>query len=72
MSKISFDSVEVGSEVELLVQIYPNEQFEYTGIISKINEFELTLWTTDSPNDTYETEREVDITLEKIIELDIF
>jgi hypothetical protein len=30
------------------------------------------MWTTDSPNDTYETEREIDISLAKIIELDIF
>ncbi len=72
MSKINFKNVGEGSEVEVLVQISPNEQFEYAGIISRISEFELSMWTTDSPYDTYENEREIDISLSKIIELDIF
>ena len=72
MSKISFDNVDEGTEVELLVQIYQNETFEYTGIVSRISDTELTLWTTDSPNGNYETEREIDISLAKIIELGIF
>jgi len=72
MSKINFDNVDEGTEVELLVQISPRETFEYAGIVSQISDTELTLWTTDSPYDTYENEREIDIPLAKIIELDIF
>ena len=72
MSKINFKNVGEGSEVEVLVQISPNEQFEYAGIISRISEFELSMWTTDSPYDTYENEREIDIPLSKIIAMEVF
>ncbi len=65
-------NVKAGDEVELLVQIYQNETFEYTGIVSSISDTELTLWTTDSPHDTYENEREIDIPLSKIISVDVF
>ena len=65
-------AVEVGMEVELLVQISPKETFEYAGVVSYISDTELTLWTTDSPNDTYENEREIDIPLSKIISVDVF
>jgi hypothetical protein len=65
-------NVVVGDEVEVLVQISPREKFPYTGIVSHINETELSMWTTDSPNDTYETEREIDIPLSKIISVDVF
>jgi hypothetical protein len=65
-------AVEVGMEVELLVQISPKETFEYAGIVSHISETELSMWTTDSPNDTYENEREIDIPLSKIISVDVF
>jgi|LauGreDrversion4_2_1035121.scaffolds.fasta_scaffold211054_2 hypothetical protein len=72
MSKISFDNVDEGTEVEVLVQISPRETFPYTGIVSRVSDTELSMWTTDSPNDTYETEREIDIPIAKILELDIF
>jgi hypothetical protein len=54
------------------VQISPRETFPYTGIVSRVSDTELSMWTTDSPYDTYENEREIDISLSKIIELDIF
>jgi hypothetical protein len=72
MSKINFDNVDEGTEVEVLVQISPRETFPYTGIVSRVSDTELSMWTTDSPYDTYENEREIDISLSKIIELDIF
>jgi len=65
-------NVQVDDEVELLVQISPRETFEYTGLVSRISDTELTLWTTDSPHDTYENEREIDIPLNKILEVDVF
>ena len=65
-------AVEVGMEVDLLVQISPRETFEYAGIVSHISDTELTLWTTDSPHDTYENEREIDIPLNKILEVEVF
>jgi hypothetical protein len=65
-------NVQVDDEVELLVQISPRETFEYTGIVSRISDTELSLWTTDSPHDTYENEREIDIPLNKILEVDVF
>lgn len=65
-------NVQVDDEVELLVQISPRETFEYTGIVSRISDTELSMWTTDSPYDTYENEREIDIPLNKILEVDVF
>ena len=65
-------NVQVDDEVELLVQISPRETFEYTGIVSRISDTELSLWTTDSPHDTYENEREIDIPLNKILEVEVF
>jgi hypothetical protein len=65
-------NVQVDDEVELLVQISPRETFEYTGLVSRISDTELTLWTTDSPNGNYENEREIDIPLNKILEVDVF
>lgn len=40
MSKINFKNVGEGSEVEVLVQISPNEQFDYSGIVSRISDTE--------------------------------
>ncbi len=65
-------NVQVDDEVELLVQISPRETIEYTGLVSRISDTELTLWTTDSPNGNYENEREIDIPLNKILEVDVF
>jgi len=65
-------NVQVDDEVELLVQISPRETFEYTGIVSRISDTELSMWTTDSPYDTYENEREIDIPLNKILEVEVF
>jgi len=65
-------NVQVDDEVELLVQISPRETFEYTGLVSRISDTELTLWTTDSPNGNYENEREIDIPLNKILEVEVF
>lgn len=65
-------NVQVDDEVELLVQISPRETFEYAGIVSRITDTELSLWTTDSPYDTYENEREIDIPLNKILEVEVF
>ena len=72
MSKINFKNVGEGSEVEVSVQISPIETFDYSGIVSRITETELSMWTVDSPNDTYENEREIDIPLSKIIAVDVF
>ena len=72
MSKINFDNLEIGSEIELLVQIYQNETFEYTGILSRISDTELSLWTDDSPNYDTGIEREIDIPLNKILEVEVF
>lgn len=65
-------NVAVGDDVSVFVQISPNETFEYAGIVSRISDTELSMWTTDSPHDTYEVEREVDIPLAKILEVDVF
>ncbi len=65
-------NVQVDDEVELLVQISPRETFEYTGLVSRISDTELSLWTTDSPNGNYENEREIDIPLNKILEVEVF
>jgi hypothetical protein len=65
-------NVAVGDEVEVSVQISPIETFDYSGIVSRISDTELSMWTTDSPYDTYENEREIDITLSKIIAVDVF
>jgi hypothetical protein len=65
-------NVQIDDEVELLVQISPRETFEYTGLVSQISDTELTLWTTDSPNGNYENEREIDIPLNKILEVEVF
>jgi|LauGreDrversion4_2_1035121.scaffolds.fasta_scaffold16013_2 hypothetical protein len=65
-------NVKAGDEVELLVQIYQNETFEYTGIVSSISDTELTLWTEDSPHFDTGVEREIDIPLNKIIEVEVF
>lgn len=65
-------NVQIDDEVELLVQISPRETFEYTGLVSRISDTELTLWTTDSPNGNYENEREIDIPLNKILEVEVF
>ena len=65
-------NVAVGDEVEVSVQISPKETFDYAGIVSRISDTELSMWTVDSPNDTYENEREIDIPLSKIIAVDVF
>ncbi len=65
-------NVQIDDEVELLVQISPRETFEYTGLVSRISDTELSLWTTDSPNGNYENEREIDIPLNKILEVEVF
>lgn len=64
-------NVQIGSEVELLVQISPNETFEYTGTVVEIGSDMLTLSTTDSPHKTYSSEREVDILLSMIVSVDV-
>ena len=56
-------NVAVGDEVEVSVQISPIETFDYSGIVSRISDTELSMWTSDSPYDTYENEREIDIAL---------
>ena len=65
-------NVAVGDEVEVSVQISPIETYDYSGIVSRISDTELSMWTTDSPYDTYENEREIDIALSKIIAVDVF
>lgn len=65
-------NVAVGDEVSVLVQYSPIEQFEYEGTVVAINESLLTLSTTDSPQKTYTSEREVDIMLSMIREVEVF
>lgn len=65
-------NVAVGDEVSVLVQYSPIEQFEYEGTVVAINESLLTLSTTDSPNKTYTSEREVDIMLSMIRKVEVF
>jgi len=65
-------NVAVGDDVEVSVQISPIETFDYSGTVSRISETELSMWTSDSPYDTYENEREIDIPLSKIIAVDVF
>ena len=65
-------NVAVGDDVEVSVKISPIETFDYTCTVSRISETELSMWTSDSPYDTYENEREIDIPLSKIIAVDVF
>lgn len=65
-------NVQVGSDVELLVQIYPNETFEYEGRVVAIGSDMLTLLTADSPHKHYSSEREVDIMLSMIRKVEVF
>lgn len=64
-------NVKVGDEVELLVKIYDNETFEYVGIVSRISDTELSIWTIESAHDNHSSEREIDIPLNKILEVEV-
>ena len=64
-------NVKAGDEVEVLVQIYPNEAFEYEGRVMSIGSDMLTLLTMDSPHKSYNCEREVDILLSMIRKVDV-
>jgi hypothetical protein len=64
-------NVQVGDDVEVLVQIYPNETFEYEGRVVSIGSDMLTLSTTDSPHKHYASEREVDILLTMIRNVEV-
>ena len=63
--------VDIGDLVELLVQIYPHEQWIYVGQVTDITDTEVVLLTDDSPHRTLGEPREIEIPFTKIVKVEL-
>jgi hypothetical protein len=64
-------SLNIGDMVELLVQVYPHEQWIYVGQVNDITDTAVVLFTDDSPHRTLGEPREIEVLFNKIIKSEV-
>lgn len=62
-------NLSIGDTVELLVQVYPQEQWLYFGDVNDITDTAVVLFTDDSPHRTLSEPREIAIPFTKIVKV---
>ena len=65
-------SLNIGDQVELLVQIYPQEQWVYIGDVMDTTDTSVVIFTEDSPHHGEGEFREIEVPLAKIIKAEVF